>query len=91
VGTQFDNSRTGHPRGIGNREIGKLGGNRHQVISTRTMTLFAADPSVGCSGSARRQDCLGVGDVTKEAAADGIVRQWPTQVFLDFGRVDEMS
>ena len=79
----------GHRR-TGDRQVGKLGGDRQQVVSARAVTFLAADPVIGRSGPGRLEHRLGVGDVAEQAAADRVVRQWLAQVFRELGRVDGM-
>jgi hypothetical protein len=45
--------------GIGDRQVGKLGFWCHLVVSTRTMALLAADPSIGRKGAGRSGTSVG--------------------------------
>ena len=91
LGTQRDDRLSRDRRGIGDRQVRKLGGHRHQVVSTRAVTFLTTDPSIGRARAGRREHCLGVGDMTDKTAADRVVRQWLAEVFGDLGRVDGMS
>ena len=77
--------------GPGDCQVGKLGGDRQQVVPARTVTFLAADPMVVRSRSVSFEHCPRVGDVTEKAAADRIGRQWLAQVFREIRRVDRMT
>ena len=90
-GTQSDHTRArGHSR-VDDRHVGKVGLDRQDVVFARAMALFAADTVIDWPGARLFEDRLGIGDMTAQAAADGIFRERFAQVPFRLLRAQNMA
>ena len=82
---QLHHLHPGSHGGINDRPVWKPHLDRAQVVSTGTVTLLAANSSVGHTWPGVIEDRSGTGDMAQETATDTVIVERPSQEFPGFG------